>query len=1059
MPKASIYLLLWSPEDDHYDLCAWGNQEHPLFQGGTDAWFAWLSEHHAFSFRGRNGAVSLQKERRSRGQEGYWYGYRRQGRQMVKTYLGKSSALSMARLEAAASALEKEARRVSATSFATTEIPQKRAQASELAEREEPLLDRDRRVPGKEGQSEKDVLLAPKFCPPRLPSSLVVRERLLNQLDASLDHKLTLITALAGSGKTTLVSHWLSARRSRNDFPPVAWLSLDGGDNNPIRFWRYLLTACQAFQADIGHSALAHLSQEEAPPFAFPPLKKALALFLNEITQKQKPGILVLEDYQVITDQAIHEMMGFLLTNLPSTFHLIVVTRVEPPFPLMSLRVRDELVELHTGDLRFSPKETRRFLQQMLPVPLENSMADHLGAHLEGWITGLRLLALIMQKDYSEQQSADFQTTFKGSHAFVLDYFVSQVLDAQPEALQTFLLQTSFLKRLTASLCDAVTGRNDSQAVLVAIEHTGLFLQTIGDDGQWYRYHALFAEAMQAEAGKRLTQDTSTMCLMRAATWYERHGLLSEAVEVTLQARAHPQAVALFERYVGQKQHYTEYHDLYMMQTWLQQLPETLILAHPVLSFINACALTFLSASDHLAPITWERVQTLLDEAEQGWRLAGLSSKLGEVAALRALLAARQGCLTEAANLATQGLTWLSNEQPVWRTVCLGVMGEAVRQAGQVATARAYYQETLSLCEATRNRSGRRVALYSLGEVCGEAGELRQAATFFRQVVEQADEDLSDLGKALAGLAEISYEWNDLERAEEEAQKALDLGIQLADEPLQVRATLLLARIVHARGEIRQAQDGLSTLLARVYPAHTPSLARPIQLMQARLHQALDPLAELSRWLPPHLEPEEDLPQPYRLQEALLKARWLLAQGNALETLTLLDPWEKETRDSGQLRCLLEIQLLRSLAYHQLKHVSNTRLLLRQIISLAAPEEYARLFLNEGETLLTLLRPLVPRLREKYLQGYLQHLLRLFATQASRMRSAAPSRSQLPEKLSPQELQVLRLLAEGYSRQQIAKALVITINTVKTHLKTIYQKMHVKSRFEASERARQLALL
>lgn len=1059
MPKASIYLLLWSPEDDHYDLWAQGDQEYLLLQGGTDAWFAWLSEHHAFSFRGRSGSLSLQKERRSRGQEGYWYGYRRQGRQMVKTYLGKSNTLSMVRLEAAASALEKETRMVSATPLATTEIPQKRALASELAEREELLLDQDHRVPEKEGQREKDVLLAPKLCLPRLPSSLVVRERLLNQIDASLDHTLTLITAPAGSGKTTLVSHWLSERRSCNDFPPVAWLSLDGGDNNPIRFWRYLLTACQAFQADIGHSALALLAQEEAPPFAFPPLKKALTLFLNELTQKRTPGILILEDYQVITAQSIHEMMAFLIGHLPSTFHLILITRVEPPFSLVSLRARDELVELHTGDLRFSSEEARRFLQQALPVPLENSMADHLNAYLEGWITGLRLLALIMQKDYSEQQSADFQTTFKGSHAFVLDYFVSQVLDAQSEALQTFLLQTSFLKRLTASLCDAVTGRNDSQAVLGEIEHTGLFLQTIGDDGQWYRYHAIFAEAMQAEAGKRLAQDTSTMCLMRAATWYEQHGLLSEAVEVTLQARAYPQAVALFERYVEQKQHYTEYHDLSLMQAWLQQLPETLVLAHPLLSFINACALTFLSASDYLAQTTWEHVQTFLDGAEQGWQQAGLSYRLGEVAALRALLTARQGCLTEAAHLARQGLTWLSNEQPVWRTVCLGVMGEAVRQAGQVAMARAYYQETLSLCDATRNRSGRRVALYSLGEVCGEAGELRQAATFFRQVVEQADEDISDLGKALAGLAEISYEWNDLEQAEEEAQKALDLGRQLADEPLEVRAALLLARIAHARGEIHQAQERLSTLLARVYPAHPPYLARSIQLVQARLHQALDPLAELSHWLPPHSEPEEDLPQQYRLQEAILKARWLLAQGNALETLTLLDPWEKETRDAGQIRCLLEIQVLRSLAYHQLKHVSNIRLLLRQISSLTAPEGYARLFLDEGETLLTLLRPLVSRIREKHLQSYLQHLLRLFAAQASRMRSAALESSQLPEKLSPQELQVLRLLAEGYSRQEIAKALVITINTVKTHLKTIYQKMHVKSRFEASERARQLALL
>ncbi|MBA2679294.1 MAG: hypothetical protein H0U76_12970 [Ktedonobacteraceae bacterium] len=443
----------------------------------------------------------------------------------------------------------------------------------------------------------------------------------------------------------------------------------------------------------------------------------------------------------------------------------------------------------------------------------------------------------------------------------------------------------------------------------------------------------------------------------------------------------------------------------------------------------------------------------------QGWNATPLTLKLSEVAAFRAFLAARQGSFGEAADQARQALTGLSDEQSVWHAVCLGVMGEAARQVGQVATARVCYQETLSLCEMTNNQSGKRVALLYLGEVCGAAGELRQAATFFRQVLEQADEDISDLGKALAGLAELSYEWNDLERAEEEARKALDLGRQLADESLEVRMTLLLARISHARGEIRQAQDLLTTLLACLYPARSSHLSRTIQLVQARLHQALDPLTELSRWLPPSPESEEHLPQLYRRQEALLKARWLLAQGNALEALTLLDPWEKETRDSGQLWCLLEIELLRSLAYHQLKHVSSTRSLLRHVISLAVPEGYTRLFLDEGEALLTLLRPLVSRIREKHLQSYLQHLLKLFAAQARKSSSAAPSRALLTEDLSLQELQVLRLLAEGYSRQDIAEMLVITINTVKTHLKNIYQKMHVNSRFGACERARQLDLL
>lgn len=982
----------------------------------------------------------------------------------------------MARLETAAQMLETDGRQKATRHFAFEGLSQKPLQeggkdqakgdfspdhlyhpSSQQRERKEHVSDEDS---SQVGQGKKDILLAPKLCPPRLPFSLVVRERLLARLDASQDHLLTLITAPAGFGKTTLVSHWVNERGSQRGFPPVAWISLDAGDNDPLRFWRYVLTACQAFQADLGRSSLALLAMDEPALFPQPPFKRALTLFLNEVIHQQCHGILILEDYHVIAATEIHETMTFLLEHVPSTLRVVMMTRVEPPLPLTGLRARDELLEVHAVDLRFSLQETQRFLQQALPIQVEAAMVRHLEAYLEGWITGLRLLTLALQERQTPQEIERFLATFTGGHGYVLDYFVSEVLDAQPEPLQTFLLQTSLFNRLTASLCNAVTGRNDSQAVLEAVEHAGLFLQSIQGNEQWYRYHALFAQAMRAEVSRRLGQDTCSSCLIRAGAWYEQHGFLPEAIEALLQAHEYTEAAALIERHVGIR-HATESHELSTLQRWLQQIPEAMLLASPALSFIAAYVLTFISTSDHLTLTTQSRVEMFLQGAEQAWQREGLTSRLGEVAAFRALLAVRQGQVGEAARLARQALAWLPNELSAWRTICLGAIGEAERQAGRIDEARKYFLEALSLCEAVNNRPGRRVVSLFLGEMYSESGELHLAAAFYQQVQEQAatDEDISDRAKALAGLADLSYEWNALERAEREAREAFDLGTQLADESLQVQAILLLARILHASGEASQAHDLLTTLLARMHPARSPHLYRAIQTCQGQLHLSADPLAPVEHWLPPY-DGWEELPFQQREQETLLKARWLLPQGKAQEALALLESWQEAARASGRTRRLLEIQILMSLAYHRLKREQEARSLLRQVLIQASAEGYLRLFLDGGESLLVLLRPLVSRIREKRLLTYLQHVLQLFATQRARQARSVVSHVFLPtEELSPQERQVLRLLADGYSRQHIAEALFITVNTVKTHLQRIYQKLHVTGRFEACERARQLDLL
>src|SRR5437660_5758321 len=375
-------------------------------------------------------------------------------------------------------------------------------------------------------------LLSTKLALPRPRPSLVLREPLLERLDEGLEHKLSLLSAPAGFGKTTLVSEWIATRGERQDSPPVAWVSLDVGDNDPVRFWRYVIAACRSFHANVGESALALLQTSRRPP-----LESMLTTFINELAQLVCRGYLVLEDYHVITSPRIHETMTYFVDHLPATLHLLILTRSDPPLPLARLRAHDDLYELHTADLRFSLAETEAFLRQAFPFPLSTEAITHLEARTEGWVAGLRLLALALQGRKDPRELERMLVTFTGSHRHILEYLVADVLSSQPEALQDFLLQTVFLNRLTASLCDAITGRIDSERMLEQLEHANLFLIPLDEIGQWYRYHTLFAEAMQHEARRRLGEDYLHSLYDKASRWFEEQGLLAEAVEVALSAR------------------------------------------------------------------------------------------------------------------------------------------------------------------------------------------------------------------------------------------------------------------------------------------------------------------------------------------------------------------------------------------------------------------------------------------------------------------------------------------------------------------------------------------
>jgi len=1064
MPKSATSLLIWSEDRGTYEVRHQdGRSPHPL-RAEDQRDFIRFIDSASFAFQGKHGRLTLRKESRPHG-AGYWYAYRSQGRRTLKKYAGRTADLTIARLEDIAEALTAEA------CSSTDECPQVKEGGIPSLERLSPAeavsAMRKAHVPSPVPTSPAGQfapLFAPKLHLPRLHAALVARERLLSRLDAGLEGKLTLLSAPAGCGKTTLVSQWVADRRSHQSgqrhFPIVAWVSLDPEDNDPIRFWSYIMTACQAFQQGIGQSAPALLHTVPRSAFEPSPPEAALRTFLNEAAALARQGMLVLEDYQVITSPQIHELVTFLLDHLPATLHLVMISRLDPPLPLARLRASGDLNELHAADLRFSQEETQAFLRQVEPFPLSPGVMMHLDTLIEGWVTGLRLVALTLQGQRTQQEIEHFLATFSGSHRHVVEFFITEVLDAQPEALQTFLLHTSMLSRLTASLCDAVTGGTESEQLLETVVRAQLFLQPLDGSEQWYRYHPLFAEALQREARLRLGEEMVLACFDRASRWYEQRGMLSEAVEAALESQAFTRTAVLMDQLIGAK-HLHEMQEHYTLRRWLDALPEAILGQHPELCLRFAMLLLY--SPDRRGVASLARIERLLQMAERVFQAENNHGGLGEAYAFRTLLAGEQGDLARAGRLARQALAWLPESEQQWRGTCLAFVGEEALLEGKLNVARQTLLEAQALYETAGNSYATRAGLLSLGEVCLLHGELRQAAALYREVLTTVGEDLSDKGKALLGLARLSYEWNDLEAAEQQAHEASDLGTRLADETLEVHASLVLVGIEHARGQTAHAQHLFHMLLARMQRHTSPLLHREMLVWQARLSLAVGDRTAVERWSNARALYQESVPQLQQEQEDFMLARLRITKGEADEALRLLERWRLEAHQQGRTRSEVEALLLIALAHVAQRGHAQASSLLREALLLTHADGYQRLFLDEGEEIAALLRAVLSTGREGLPAPYARTLLRAFAQQQLERiafpAAGLPVAVRLIEPLSAQEQRVLRLLVAGFSNPEIAEVLVVSGNTVKTHVRSIYQKLNVKSRKEAREAVRSENLL
>jgi LuxR family maltose regulon positive regulatory protein len=1031
VPKRAQNMLIWLAEREAYELRE-GDHALPALD---PAWSRWLGDHGSFSFHGRHGQLHLLKERRKAG-PGYWYAYRRQGAQIAKRYAGRSGELTFARLEALAQALAATDQKVVGGQ------PQQR-----LVERAADA-----------GHAAATSLLTPKLQPPRLHRSLVRRQRLLALLDAGRERKLTLLSAPAGFGKTTLVRQWLAEAAAQGKAPVLAWLALDPGDNDPLRFWRYLITACRTLSPEIGVQSLALV---ETPVAIKSPLDMILTAFVNELAQVAHESILVLEDYHVITTPQIHEIVGLLLEHLPRHLHLLIITRAHPPLPLARLAASGELTEIEAPELRFSDAETAAFLRQSTALPLQPGDVALIETHIEGWAAGLRLLALALEGRDDPSEIGRIVEHFIAGRRGIGEYFVAEVLNSQPEQIQLFLLQTSFLARLTASLCDSVTEGTSSQATLETLDQANLFIEPLDGSGLWYRYHALFATAMQNEARRRLGDAAVRDLLERAGRWYEAHGLQAEAIETAflsgdLQRAADLLEVAVGPQFLLERPVLNGPPEFYTLQRWLTRLPRGMLNERPLLNLALAVAMLFISIVD-MQPAggsTDGEIEQLFAQAERGFKIAGETGRLGQVFTFRALLLRERGEVAAAVGWSQAALEVLPPLELSLRSICLGVVGVGEQSAGSLSRAVALFTEAQAMCAQLDNRQFVRANAVMLGWALLEQNELNRAALLFRQILAEARlvGDLDDIAHTLLGLAEIALYWNDLDAAWAQAEEVMAIRHQHPHAPDHIYAALIQARVEQARGQSAAALARCARLLTKREPAFVPSdrsLVAQIAFEQARIALADGDLAAALGWRatrPTDLE----LPRIQCDREGILLARLRIAEGDPAAAVQLLEPLLANAEAGGRGQAALEARVSLALAYAAAGQPRAARQTLVAALVSARPANAQHVLIAEGESLAGLLRASLPALADTSLRTFAKTILR-----GGSSAEGAPGAGLL----SAQEQRVLRLIAAGRNNSQIAADLVVSVNTVKVHIKNIYRKLSVNSRLEAANAARDLGLI
>jgi LuxR family maltose regulon positive regulatory protein len=881
----------------------------------------------------------------------------------------------------------------------------------------------------------------------------VHRSRLIDHLNQSLTLgcKLALISAPAGFGKTTLLSEWV-----RNGNISAAWVSLDKGDNDLTRFLAYFIAAIQTIESGIGDGTLG-LLQSPQPPVT----EMILTALINEVAEalsgdpEEYPFTLVLDDYHLIDARSVHEALTFMLDHLPPQMHLVIAGRTDPPLPLPRLRIRGELIELREADLRFTIDETASLFNRALGLQLSADDIAALDARTEGWIAGLQVAALSMK---GLEDTSSFIKVFTGSHRYVMDYLVEEVLNRQPENIQTFLHNTAILDRMTGPLCDAITKHNKGRETLEILDRDHLFIIPLDDERRWYRYHHLFADLLRAKLDQTAPEQVPVLN-RRASEWYEMNGFIDEAAKHALAASDYDRAAQLIEK-LGED--LWERGEPTTLLGWLDALPDEQVSARPSLCIFHAWTL-YMNGQN-------EAAESKLQAAEQTLESSELENKeqLGRVASIRAAIASRQGDVAGIFEFSQQALQYLPEESLIWRTITMMAFGFAQDLGGDTVAAYQTFAEAVRLSEASDNIYLILSTNLHLGNILSMQGRLKEMNALCQELLLVA-EARRVLHTEMAGclydeMGLVLCEWNELDEAMRYLKKGSELSKQGFDIGVLGYSYLTKLRALFAQGDLPGAKEIIQEMENMERESDVPSwYTSPKEAWKARIWLTEGNVEAASRWADTRGLKATDDPQYLREEEYIVLTRILISEGQIAEALGLSERVIEMAVASGRNATTIQVLLIQALAYHAKGDIDRALVTLEQALNLAERGGAIRLFLDEGKPMAELMG-VFSRQRSDIGREYLDSLLVAFRAaklpeESTGIEERMAKDSDLVEPLSERELEVLRLLSAGLSYREIAEELYVSINTVKAHAKNIYSKLGVHGRMQAAQQAQELKLL